>query len=119
MTCLVKGWNSVPENQTACVGENVLFNWEYNETINGEVDGIYIAKLEYPKVDMVKWHRGIATIDPTAVQVVGNAGMILFNVQESQSGGYECSVYFKNRNQLHYKVTLNVTTGRSSIALVH
>ena len=46
--------------KTACVGENVLFNWEYNETINGEVDGIYIAKLEYPKVDMVKWHRGIA-----------------------------------------------------------
>ena len=109
------GWLTVPSTIKACVGDNVKFNWQYNDQIASEVDGVFIAKIG-DKIQSIVKRAGDQTVTNEQVKTIGNAGMILMDAQESQSGRYECSVFFTNGLQLHSTAQLTVK-GRPTYTL--
>ena len=94
------------------MGDDVTFDWEFNRTAHGDVDGVRIQKAEPKKaVTFLRWVNGKPELDQDNVRNYSNAGMTLSNVSKSQAGTYTSVIYLANRDQLHGLANLTVNDG--------
>ena len=80
----------------------------------GEVAGVVISRgpLGY-RTNVYRWAPGNESTKTSKAVGFGNAGMILRDVQASDSDVYRSKVFFKNNKQLPNTTTLTVVEGKS------
>ena len=111
-------WAKVPPKYiTACQGDNVTFDWTYDDVIHNVTDGVLITKGATGTgnaEDILRRTTDRDMPDVKDVEGYSNAGMLMFNVSDSQSGVYESTVYFPNDPQIHHAVNLSVLGSKFS-----
>ena len=105
----------MPGPLTACIGQDVTFDWVLNDTLSDRVTGTLIIRKEPVREIILRWHKGsYIPNNRSDVKPIHKTGMKLLNVKAEQNGSYECTAYFMTGKQINHLTNLTITGGKQS-----
>ena len=105
----------MPGPLTACIGQDVTFDWVLNDNLSDRVTGTLIIRKEPVGETLLQWRNGsYIPNNRSDVEPIHKAGMKLLNVKAEQNGTYECSVYFMTVYPIRHQTNLTITGGKQS-----
>jgi len=117
----ILGWISLPPSPLeVCEGRDAEFNWVYDENYVTDLAGVLIfEKRNGSTIEVIKWTSSGEPLIPDVkfkVKKLGNAGMVLKQVQKNQSGFYATKVVYYGSpvDLLENEVELKVLPGKVS-----